>query len=66
MLEELMMMGVCAFCKHGKHDYPCDKWHEVKHDKQGYHRCEIDGGFRMNKPLCENMVLKSSAVVGWV
>ena len=66
MLDEIMLMGVCAFCKHGTHDFPSDPKHKKLHDLEGWHSCEVDGCFRFSKPLCENMVLKSSAVVGWV
>ena len=65
MLEEVAMMGICAFCTHGTHDYPSDRWHNEKHDKHGWHSCEVNGGFRANKPLCEDMAIKPSAVVGW-
>jgi len=57
-LLEMEMLGLCAFCENATHDYPDTEWHEEKHN-QGYHTCGIDGGFRNQKPLCENMRLAS-------
>ncbi len=53
---EIEMLGVCAFCEHATHDFPDTAWHEKKHN-EGYHTCGIDGGFRVQKPLCNSMQL---------
>lgn len=63
MIAEIKMMGMCAFCENSSHDYPHDEWHEKMHDERGWHSCDVLGGFRGNKPLCQFMELSKSVTV---
>lgn len=59
---EIELMGFCAFCEHHNHDFPDDKRHKDLHDKSAYHSCDVFGGFRDRKPLCEHMKLAEGCV----
>lgn len=64
MIAEIKLMGVCAFCENSNHDFAHDKWHERMHDEMGWHSCDVFGGFRGSKPMCDYMELSKGAVVG--
>ena len=62
MIDEIEILGICAFCVNAGHDFKCDAWHEEKHE-EGWHTCKVDGCFRQSKPLCQRFEFNDSAVV---
>lgn len=49
--KKAKVYGVCAFCIWHGHDFPRDYEHETKH-AEGWHSCDVLGGFRMFRPFC--------------
>ena len=62
MIDEIEILGICAFCVNACHDFNRDAWHEVRHD-EGWHTCKLDGCFRQSKPLCQRFELNYSDAV---
>lgn len=54
--RQARMIGLCAFCDNGGHDFPDDSEHEEKH-MGGWHTCKVDGVFRQSKPFCGDFTL---------
>lgn len=59
---EIALMGCCAFCANHNHDFPHDPIHVLKHE-DGWHGCDVYGGFRLQKPLCPDFQRFRGSVV---
>lgn len=55
------LVGMCAFCKFHRHDFPDDSWHWMKHSA-GWHGCAVYGGFRFRMPKCEMFQIDDGSV----